>query len=88
MGSVMPTRASKKQKDAEETNSIARRILAHATGEPHAPTDAELRSQAASILSKLGASKGGQARAKSLSKARRKEIAKKAAKTRWKSKSE
>ena len=40
-------------------------------------------SAAAAALSKLGASKGGEARAKSLSKKRRAEIAKKAAATRW-----
>jgi len=34
-------------------------------------------------LSKLGASKGGKARAEKLSEKRRKEIAKKAAKARW-----
>jgi hypothetical protein len=37
-------------------------------------------------LSKLGASKGGKARAKSLSARRRKEIALKAIKARWKKK--
>jgi hypothetical protein len=39
--------------------------------------------KAAQILSKLGASKGGEARAKKLSPERRKEIAEKAAQTRW-----
>ena len=38
---------------------------------------------AAVVLSKLGASKGGKARAKKLSKAKRVEIAKKAAEARW-----
>jgi hypothetical protein len=41
-------------------------------------------SAAAAALSKLGASKGGEARAKSLSAKRRAEIAKKAAAARWK----
>jgi len=40
-------------------------------------------SAAARALSKLGASKGGKARAESLSKTRRREIAQKAAKKRW-----
>jgi hypothetical protein len=39
--------------------------------------------KAAQILSKLGASKGGKARAKNLSSERRKAIAQKAAKARW-----
>jgi hypothetical protein len=43
-------------------------------------------SAAASALSKLGASKGGEARAASLSGKRRSEIAKKAAAERWRSK--
>ncbi|MBL8859519.1 MAG: hypothetical protein JNL28_13505 [Planctomycetes bacterium] len=41
------------------------------------------RASPASELGKLGASKGGQARAAKLSKKRRVAIAKKAAKTRW-----
>ena len=40
-------------------------------------------SEAAQALSELGASKGGKARAKSLSKEKRQEIARKAAETRW-----
>lgn len=43
-------------------------------------------SAAAKALSMLGASKGGKARAAGLSSRRRKEIARKAAETRWKSK--
>jgi hypothetical protein len=42
-----------------------------------------LASDAARMLSKLGAHLGGRARALSLSKARRKEIAQKAANARW-----
>ena len=44
--------------------------------------------KAAQILSKLGASKGGKARAKGLSPERRKAIAQKAAKARWSDKDE
>jgi len=80
----MPTRASKKLKEIEETNSLAHRIVAQVTGEPRKPTDAELRSQAASILGKLGASKGGKARAASMSAKRRQGIARAAATARWK----
>jgi ABC-type phosphate/phosphonate transport system ATPase subunit len=43
----------------------------------------EEKSQAARLLSKLGASKGGKARAEKLSPEKRKEIARKAPKARW-----
>jgi hypothetical protein len=46
----------------------------------------ELRRRAAAILGSLGGKKGGPARAKALTKTRRSEIAKKAAKARWKRK--
>jgi hypothetical protein len=46
----------------------------------------EKKNPAAVALGRLGGLKGGAARAKSLSKARRAEIAKKAAQTRWKKK--
>jgi hypothetical protein len=44
---------------------------------------AEEKNPAAVALGKLGASKGGKARAEKLSPERRKEIAKKAAEARW-----
>jgi hypothetical protein len=44
--------------------------------------------KAAQILSKLGASKGGKARAKALTPGRRKAIAQKAADARWADKTE
>ncbi len=44
---------------------------------------AEGKNPGAVLLGSLGASKGGKARAKSLSKEQRKQIAKKAAKARW-----
>jgi hypothetical protein len=72
----MPTRAS--LRDAEETNSAALRIVALTTGEqPRA------KNPAAVALSKLGASKGGKARAEALSAGRRKQIARQAAQKRW-----
>ncbi len=46
----------------------------------------ELCRKAAAILGSLGGKKGGPARARKLSKARRSAIAKKAAKARWKRK--
>ena len=54
--------------------TMAARILAQATGE---------KNPAAVALGKLGGAKGGAARAKALTPAKRKEIAKKAAKARW-----
>lgn len=79
----MPRRPSNMPKDA---NQLAAHIVAISTGQP-IPADLDekkLRSQAASILGKLGGSKGGKARAENLSSARRREIAKKAARARWK----
>ena len=72
----METRKSRRKlSELESTNAIAHRIVAQTTGEknPHAVA-----------LAKLGASKGGMARAKVLSAKKRKEIAKLAAATRWK----
>lgn len=47
---------------------------------------ADTRNPHAVALGKIGGKKGGMARANALSPARRRSIAKKAAKTRWKSK--
>ncbi len=46
-------------------------------------SDQKAISQAARLLSNMGASKGGHARAEKLSEKRRKEIAQKAAEARW-----
>jgi len=67
----MPTRASKQLKEAEEVNSAALRVMALTTGQA-AP--AKEKNAAAVALG----------RAASMSAAKRKEIAKKAAATRWK----
>jgi hypothetical protein len=81
----MPTRASK-PKRPRDTNQLAWQIVQEATGQaPIGPEKPDTRNQAAVALSKLGASKGGKARAESLTKKRRSEIAKRAAKARWKS---
>jgi hypothetical protein len=88
----MPTRPSKKKKWPRDINQVAKAIVDESTSEeqPEAPADdaqaADERNPAAVALGKLGASKGGKVRAKKLSKARRSQIAKKAAKTRWKKK--
>jgi hypothetical protein len=59
-------------------------IVDMATGEipPDAKTD-DGKNSAAVALGRLGGAKGGAARAKSLSKARKTEIARVAAKSRW-----
>lgn len=81
----MPTRASKRPKDA---NQLAKMIVDMSTGEipKEEPPPERVKNPAAVALGKLGASKGGQARAAKLSPAKRKAIAKKAAAARWKDK--
>ena len=92
----MPTRASRGGKRADFAQN-ALRVIEEATGDGDAEVGfldgdrqsgetlkpAEGKNPHAQALSALGASKGGKARAAKLSKAKRKAIAKKAAKTRW-----
>jgi len=79
----MPNR-SRKPKDV---NQLAKSIVDRATGavpkpEPEPPKTPE--QEAAALLGRRGGLKGGPARARSLTKKRRAEIARKAAKKRWK----
>jgi hypothetical protein len=76
----MPRRASRRD-DAEDALKAARRVVEEATGEELVP---KKKNPHAVALSRLGASKGGQARAAHLSAKKRKEIARKAAVARWK----
>lgn len=78
----MPTRASKPPRDV---NQLAKYILDVTTGETEKvePPPEREKNPAAVALGKLGASKGGKARAEKLSAKKRKEIAKKAAEARW-----
>jgi hypothetical protein len=77
----MPSRASKRPRDA---NQLAYSVVQEATGQAEKPAEVpDTRNPAAVALSKLGASKGGQARAAALSPARRKAIARKAVQARW-----
>jgi hypothetical protein len=87
----MPTRPSKREDEIEAAFRIGQEV----TGSPSPklpetprPSDEErkLRSQAASMLGKLGGSKGGKMRAANLSEQRRFEIAQKAALSRWRDK--
>lgn len=76
----MPTRS--RPKDA---NQLAKMIVDMSTGDipKEGPPFEPEKNAAAVALGKLGASKGGQARAKKLSSKRRSEIAKEAATKRW-----
>ena len=74
---------SKNKKRPRDLNSLAFRVVQEATGQA-APEPPDTRNPSAVALSKLGASKGGLARAKALSARKRKQIAKDAAAARWK----
>jgi len=69
------------RKEPEDEVQAAHRILEAVTGETK-PLPKE-KNPAAVALGRLGGLKGGKARARKLSARRRKEIAKKAAATRW-----
>jgi hypothetical protein len=66
----------------EDINEAAFRVVREAT-EKHDP-EAVKKNPAAVALGRLGASKGGKARAAKLSPKKRQQIAKNAAMTRWK----
>ena len=80
----MPDRSRKPPSDP---NLAALAIVQQVTGEAPPPSSAnpkEAARQAAAMLGRLGGLKGGKARARKLSKKRRAEIARQAARTRWK----
>lgn len=79
----MPKRSSKPKLDV---NQLAADILAHVIGEPSSATPKGEKNPAAVALGRMGGLKGGKARAKALSPAKRAQIAKKAAAARWKKK--
>jgi hypothetical protein len=80
----MPSRASTKRDFSQRALAVVEQAIGeHLDGTPLPPDPPDTRNPAAVALSKLGASKGGKARARSLSKAERTKIAKKAAKARW-----
>lgn len=76
----MPDRSSKRPSDA---NRIAKLIADLSVGEAAEILESG-RNPAAVALGRLGGKKGGRARAKRLSAARRSEIARAAAEARWK----
>jgi hypothetical protein len=65
-----------------DLNQIAAKIVQESTESYSQPKDG--KNPAAVMLGRLGGLKGGNARAKSLSAKKRKQIAKKAAQARWK----
>ena len=68
----------------EDINQIAFRVVQQATGEmPKEEPPDPSKNPAAVTLGRLGGLKGGKARADKLTPEKRKEIAKKAAETRW-----
>ncbi len=83
---------AKKKKQPADINSLAKSIMEQTTQD--SPIDPEIVQKAISegkdplavLLGQRGGLKGGKARAKSLSAKKRKEIAQKAAKARWKKK--
>ncbi len=70
-------------KRPRDPNQLAHLVVQIATGEIEDKQPDDGKNPAAVALSKLGASKGGHARAKSLSVKRKRAIAKAAAKARW-----
>ena len=87
----MPKRSSKKKRPKDE-NQLAKSIVDEAVADVEGmefaarrvmQTEEPEKNPAAVALGRLGGKKGGPARAKKLSKKRRQEIAKKAARTRW-----
>jgi len=80
----MQNRSSKRPRDV---NQLGKLIVDLATGQAtEAPPADDGKNPAAVALGRLGGLKGGKARAKSLSKKKRSEIAKKAANARWRKK--
>ena len=81
----MPDRSSK-PKRPRDTNLLAAQVVGEATSDEPPEVEEDTRdeiSKAAAALGRRGGLKGGKARAKKLSAARRSEIAKKAAEARW-----
>ena len=73
----------KTPKRPRDLNQLAKALMDQATGAESPPAP---KNPAAVALGRLGGLKGGKARAQSMTKAQRSEIASKAAKARWKAK--
>ena len=79
----MPKRSSSKRPAKDDPNVTAYNVVKQATATKNAAGVAPTKNPAAVALGRLGGLKGGKARAEKLSKRRRVEIARKAAKARW-----
>ena len=77
----MPDRPRKKR--PRDISQRAKMIVGIATGEVEDKPEDEGKNPHAVALGRMGGLKGGRARAKKLSAAKRKEIAKRAARARW-----
>ena len=78
--------APKKKKRPRDPNQLAAQIVGEAVGDIDLSITEETsdgKNPAAVALGRLGGKKGGKARAERLTPEQRKEIAQKAAKTRW-----
>ncbi len=81
----MPDQSSKKKKRLPDLNVLASEIVRAATeGESETPAKEDQKNPHAVALGRLGGKKGGKARAEKLTPEQRKEIAKTAARARWK----
>ena len=77
-------KSPKKPKVRDDLNTLAARIVKEATGQSPKTPDPEVgKNPAAVALGKLGAAKGGKARAAKLTATKRRSIARKAAAARW-----
>jgi hypothetical protein len=66
-----------------DANQLGKLIVDISVGEVEDPREKQTKNPAAVLLGSLGGRKGGKARAASLCDERRREIAQKAAQTRW-----
>jgi len=81
----MPEHSSKKPKRPRDLNLLAKKIVDLSTeGEPETPAPEDQKNPHAVALGRLGGKKGGKARAEKLTKEQKSEIAKIAARARWK----
>jgi hypothetical protein len=79
----MPKRSSKKKPPQKDPQQLARSVLDAIAPDAEPAKPKSEKNPAAVALGRLGGLKGGNARAASLSAAKRKAIAQKAAKARW-----
>jgi hypothetical protein len=81
---IIPKRSSPKRDFMEVARGIVERAIGEQMdGSPLPESQPDTRNPHAVALGSMGGRKGGRARAKKLSSAKRKAIAKKAAKARW-----